>query len=378
MPVTVHPAPANATSQAGNYAGPLTAIIGDSVAADSTARDASYYPYDVGDGDWFAKASILTGAAMRYFLNAGAAGNTTAQMLARIDAQVIDLGAATCIISPGQNDKGNAITFATARDNVAQMIDKCLVAGIRPILCSTPPHDTVPSETLSFNEGYRRLAQQYGINYVDIYSAVSDGAGSWGSSYSNDGVHPNAAAAAVMGQALADAVESIFPAATDLLPTENNDTFNLVSGGLFDTDTNADGLGDGWSAPYGTPSVSREAADYGFTQVVENTSGALDGILQNVSAGFSPGDEILFVGDVEIVGVPGGNSTVRIEFTGSTGPVVRFRPVNSWTESIAGSFAMTYTVPAGTTALSVRVLTDGAVGQVTKVGRVGVYNLTAP
>lgn len=76
-------------------------------------------------------------------VNAGIGGNTSADMLARIDADLINKAPQSnkCLLTFGTNDTNNGVSYAISETlpNGQAMIDKLIATGIEPILKTIPP-----------------------------------------------------------------------------------------------------------------------------------------------------------------------------------------------------------------------------------------------
>lgn len=127
---------------------------------------------------WFSTLSVASGGRIRAALNVAISGNTTAQMLARFDA---DLGARSSewdsvILGPmGSNDEGGVL--GDTLSNVEAMIIKTLrlgksVAAIVSKLPSSSHSNRVWGRKL--NTGLQKLASKYGILYIDAYAYFLD------------------------------------------------------------------------------------------------------------------------------------------------------------------------------------------------------------
>lgn len=146
---------------------------------------------------------------VRDILDRGIGGQTTAQMLVRFRADVLDLRPHIVHIMGGTNDiAGNtgATSLAIIQGNVMSMVEQARCHGITVILASIPPaaqftwrQDIQPAKTIAaMNVWLRSYAKREHIVFVDYYSALADGRGGLKSALSDDGVHPNAAGYAVM------------------------------------------------------------------------------------------------------------------------------------------------------------------------------------
>jgi lysophospholipase L1-like esterase len=148
-------------------------------------------------------------------LDRGIGGQTTEQMLVRVQADVLDLHPAVVHIMAGTNDvAGNRgpTTVAQIESNLQSLIDQSRHAHIRVVIGSIPPAarfswspvEHVPDTIRTINAWLRNYADHNGLVYVDYYSALADAEGGLRHEYSEDGVHPNLDGYAVM-QPLAQA-----------------------------------------------------------------------------------------------------------------------------------------------------------------------------
>ena len=142
-------------------------------------------------------------------LDRGISGQTSQQMLARFRADVIDLHPAVVHIMAGTNDiAGNTgpTSLAQIEGNVMSMVELARVHGIVVVLAAVPPaarfwwHRALePAGTIiELNCWLRGYAAREHLVYVDYHAALDDGHGGLAATYSDDGVHPNAAGYAVM------------------------------------------------------------------------------------------------------------------------------------------------------------------------------------
>jgi lysophospholipase L1-like esterase len=156
-------------------------------------------------------------------LDRGISGQTTAQMLVRFRADVLDLRPQVVHIMAGTNDiAGNtgATSLAIIQGNMMSMVEQARCHGITVILASIPSaaqfawrQDIQPAATIAaMNAWLRSYAEREHIVFVDYYSALSDGRGGLKSSLSDDGVHPNAAGYAVMRPLARAALEQVLSA----------------------------------------------------------------------------------------------------------------------------------------------------------------------
>lgn len=146
-------------------------------------------------------------------VNRGIAGQTTAQMIGRFRADVIELHPTTVHILAGINDIAGA-TGPAALDqiagDIASMAELAQAHGIRVVLGTLLPagawqgtaHADRAAAVAALNGWLRDYARAEGFALVDYHAAlVTDGEG-MDPAHSADGIHPNARGYAVMEQAL--------------------------------------------------------------------------------------------------------------------------------------------------------------------------------
>ncbi|MDO6415064.1 GDSL-type esterase/lipase family protein [Sphingomonas sp. BIUV-7] len=144
--------------------------------------------------------------------NAGIGGQTSRDMLARFDADVIAWRPRVVHIMAGTNDlwhgdPGPEATTAIA--NIAEMARRAQAAGIAVILAMPPPIGPEarplfgrPELFAVLHEGLARLCGPGGIVPVDYATSLGDGRGGIRPGLTTDGVHLTAAGyRAIRGQA---------------------------------------------------------------------------------------------------------------------------------------------------------------------------------
>lgn len=353
--------------------------LGDSITIGGTA--AQY----VGSG-YLGLGVYLTKGRVILQRNAGISGNTTAQMLARIQADVIAYAPDWCLILGGTNDTP-ATPLATTLANIQAMIDALVAAGIMPILATIPPRDTSYHEAISkVNAGIKHLATINGLTCVDFYRALADPAdGDWISGYTSDGIHPIGAGYKVMAQVLADTLMTTVSQATVYLTGHLNDPINLIPNGVFIGDSNADGVANGWARNAGsnaTHSLEAGTGDVvGNWQVIQiNTAGGRNmTVTPTITTGWAVGDRLRFSGRI-YASVEADPMAWYLRTTTAGGTVTdgKSYPAENWVVDIDnGVFCLDYVVPVGTTSITPTIV-NGATGTGTlKMAQMTLINLTA-
>jgi len=168
------------------------------------------------------------------YVNRGIGGQTTAQMLLRFRADVLELGPKVVMILAGTNDvAGNAgpVTPDQIQDNLASMAELARLHGVHVVLASLLPvsddkQDASgqpvtrtrqrPTATLRELNGWlSAYAAKNGHVYLDYFAATADANGLLRPELNDDGLHPNAKGYAVMAplaeKAIAEALRKAPP-----------------------------------------------------------------------------------------------------------------------------------------------------------------------
>ncbi len=213
---------------------------------------------DAAPNGWFPYLCILSSQKVTYQRSAGIGGNTTSNMLARIQSDVIVYAPDICIIGGATNDHNQGVPEATTRANYAAMVSALRAAGIAVLVRRTPPCD-VAANTGSWNSvasrraviqrhnaWITRWATDRGIPVVDIYTPLVDPAtGGLRAAVAGDGTHPSEQGYKDMATGiLAAGLPSIFVGKVFLSSTKA-DGATANSNPVFIGDSNADGGADG-------------------------------------------------------------------------------------------------------------------------------------
>ncbi|WP_347304592.1 GDSL-type esterase/lipase family protein (plasmid) [Croceibacterium sp. TMG7-5b_MA50] len=143
------------------------------------------------------------------WINRGIAGQTTAQMIGRFRADVIDLHPASVHILAGINDIAGATGPATLDQiagNIASMAELARLHGIRVVLGTLLPagawqgddHADRAAAVAALNDWLRRYAAAQGITLIDYHPALVAAGDGMAADLSADGIHPNARGYTVM------------------------------------------------------------------------------------------------------------------------------------------------------------------------------------
>ena len=151
-------------------------------------------------------ANQLAGNRLRFIANAGLNAQTSAEILARTAADVLNnpMGApALCFVCAGVNDALNGTAIATTQANLEAIYTTLRGGGVEPVAMTLPPistaatgySTTVRAFYLQLNAWIREYASAQGMKLVDLYGAwvdPTDANGNWATNYAtSDGIHPS-------------------------------------------------------------------------------------------------------------------------------------------------------------------------------------------
>lgn len=135
-------------------------FLGDSVTASANVALSQRWAHMVGLSAGYAAADII---------NAGVPGNTSGQMSARLQADVLAHSPDVVVMMFTVNDRSNSIPLSTHEANYRSLIDQCRAAGAKVVLMSPPVYRSQLDTWGLWVEKWRSLAGEYGCPFVDIW-----------------------------------------------------------------------------------------------------------------------------------------------------------------------------------------------------------------
>jgi lysophospholipase L1-like esterase len=364
-------------------------ILGDSlIATNETSSSTAITRSDSSS----AHAAFASGGRLWYPKNAGVAGETSAQILARVDSDVVAFAPHIGVIAAGTNDARVGVSRADFSTNIAAIVKKFRAAGIFPVLRTVPPiYDTSAAggesaarrRVSEYNAWIKEWAPAQGIPVVDLYSEFVDPTnGRIRSPYAyGDGIHFTVDGYVKQGQMIAAALAPYITAALPYTALDAGDPTDLLGGnGLF-LGALTGGLPAGWSTgdtAHTTFSVAAAADGFGKELTITATGdvGYQVQAYRFVNTGMAPGDVIEVGGIMSSTQAAGHTAAVAFTFQGSPGfPGSITRQANVTLAS--GSFLERVTVPAGTVGGLLLRLYAGPSAGTAKFRRLRVRNLTA-
>lgn len=365
--------------------GNRTIGFGDSLTAGNMSTASGVLNY--ANTSYFDWATLLSENQIRYQRNAGVGGDTVAEMLARVDDDVIAYAPDRCLILGGTNDLASidsgATTVSAVITDYETILDALQAAGIEPIMVTLPPRASYQDECDQFNIALTDLADRRGHVLVDGYSVLVDPTTrAQQASYTTDGVHFTIAGAQALGQSVANQLANHYTPNKPYVTKSAADSINLLTNGTMTTDATADGKADSWSfgGSGGTVAyalVEDAAAVVGKWQEVAVTATTQRNMSQTLSGSrWAVGDRLAFSGIIEAESVASGFYTLaRLTFSGTS---VRLTPVNAITTNFGPvRFYGEMVVPSGTTSIFAEVTCNAAGTGTYRAGQMTVLNLTA-
>ena len=277
------------------------ALIGDSITNLNGKGDdiSSNGPteYWVSALGYFSWANMLLNQRLKLVKQAGVTGNTTTQMLARLQTDIIDYNPGYCIVLGGTNDVAS-LDVETTKSNLLAIYKKLSNNGIKVIGCTIPQRTdsaTWKTKIIEINNYIRSLS---GVlkNFIvcDFYKAITSPANdTWFANNTTDGIHPIVSGAYNMGVELYETLDTILPLRPIFSGTNINDIKNPIANPyLLGGTTNASNWEVNTSANIVANKVAREKG-LEWQQVENVSAGALAISVQGATTtGFTVGQRV--------------------------------------------------------------------------------------
>ena len=145
--------------------------------------------------------------------NLGRSGDTTAEILARFDSDVLPFRPEVLFIMAGVNDYRSNILGWESVGNLEQIRDKCTANGIKPVFMTPTPLNPAQIQKIGFLEPPPEDWQEHQRficewireqeNFIDVNDKLTDSDGNLIEALSVDGLHPDADGKKIIGEAVA-------------------------------------------------------------------------------------------------------------------------------------------------------------------------------
>ena len=156
-----------------------------------------------------------------YLINKGISGETTPEMLARFDNDVVGQNPDVVIILAGINDIAQNTGYRSVPDifkNIIEMVSLAKAAAITPVVCSVLPANVLPWReevspadlVVKLNFMLKDFCSENNIIYVDYFSEMVGLEKELRKELTYDGVHPDKNGYLVMQKILLDVVKKLF------------------------------------------------------------------------------------------------------------------------------------------------------------------------
>jgi lysophospholipase L1-like esterase len=331
-------------------------IMGDSIAAQNGGPrlDATNLPVDPYQTLYargpFVWANLILGQRWTIIANAGWGGQRTDQVLARFDEAVIARLPGWVLINCGTNDVSQSRPAADIIANWTAMFEKGAAAGIRVVACTITSQSGFDTTKLGVLNEANAWLRRYARNHPNVIVAETNEviadptSGVPLAGRTVDGTHPSQDGAALMGLAIADAVDRaltpipIGVTAADPLNLSPNPTMKGASGSATGFATASGSFADGFTVFAGNSAdtvtgtkVARtdgvpgewQQLDVATTTVAANVQSATIALPASITPGTDTAwAEWEFECDTyEAAGSDGVGLNVTVEWRGSSGSV---------------------------------------------------------
>ena len=206
-------------------------IFGDSITAANQISESGVFGTVARH---FSVANAASGHRLSLLSNAGVSSNTTTQMLARVETDVLSYEPGYVVFLGGSNDRssgivsGDEITAGTTIYNLKTIFDNLINHGIFVFACTLMPRADLVSAALvkdytKTNAWIREyVSENVNCCVVDFTAALADpatGLPKTGFTLPLDDVHPSAYGGYVAGLVLAEKIREIVPPIDDSIGT---------------------------------------------------------------------------------------------------------------------------------------------------------------
>lgn len=334
---------------------------------------------------WPLLAQGLTDGKLYVQQYAGVAGETSAQVLARVPAVVAAAPDLVTLLA-GPNDITAGVSRAEWSANVTAAVGQLRAAGITVPLCTIPPRSSAPHQeaVADWNAWLRRFARLERLPLLDFHSVLVDPAtGALAYDY-GDGLHISPPGHLLMAELVRDVLAPRLPAWAPTTLQWNDDPVSELADGLFLSGAPTVGTdpATGWQLQ--GAAVAQGVVDDGDFQggkawEVQSAAGTAVQLEQYVDT-WSAGDVVEVSARVKVVDSAGVTETngVVVALLAYNGAVpVQYAVHGLNVAGFAGVLRERLVVPTGATTVSLVVGVNANPGTMTvRFGELAVVNLS--
>ena len=181
---------------------PVVTVLGDSITAGLGLPAKDAMPAQL-------QAALARKGVAATVRAAGVSGDTSGGGLARVGFSVAD-DTTVCVVALGGNDLLQGVEPAQTKANLRGILAKLKARGIKVVLVGVGAPPLIgASYAREFNALYPALAREFA---APLYANILAGVGGNRALMQGDGIHPNAAGAKRIGEALAPLVVRVLEA----------------------------------------------------------------------------------------------------------------------------------------------------------------------
>ena len=174
---------------------PRVAFLGDSISRGNSDIQGG----GIGDMSWFYGMVAGPDAPLIYAGGAANNGKTTQWMLEQINVALRERPDMLVVLG-GTNDVAYWMTADQTIANLQEIVYRSAEKGVLVAVSTIPPtaDETLKPKVAALNDAIRAWAPEAEVVLIDPWSILAEPDGSWKLGYSDDGIHPNVATAALM------------------------------------------------------------------------------------------------------------------------------------------------------------------------------------
>ena len=174
---------------------PRVAFLGDSISRGNSDIQGG----GIGDMSWFYGMVVGPSAPLIYAGGAANNGKTTQWMLDQINVALRERPDMLVVLG-GTNDVAYWMSTDETIANLQQIVYSSAEKGVLVAVSTIPPtaDETLKPKVAELNDAIRAWAPDAEVVLLDPWPILAEPDGSWKAGYTDDGIHPNVATAALM------------------------------------------------------------------------------------------------------------------------------------------------------------------------------------